>query len=111
MPGLLTGGLRWLIGGLGARAYKHGPVPSTKPPLHARLRLTLDEGIEDEEHWAFRAIGSNHAGAVMSRIQSASTMAGLDATVSKRRLFLLRNSGWPTGPKTTETVNIFHSRG
>ena len=86
-------------------------VPSTKPPLHARLRLTLDERIEDEEHWGFRAISSNHPGAVMSRVMSASTMAGLDSTVPKRRLFLLRNGGWPTGPKTTETINIFHSRG
>jgi hypothetical protein len=73
--------------------------------------LTLDEGIEDEEHWAFRAISSNHPGAVMSRVHSASTMAGLDAAVPKRRLFLLRNHGWPTGPKTTETLNVFHNRG
>ncbi len=111
MPALLAAGLRALIVELGDPAYKHDPVPSTKPPLHARLRLTLDERIEDEEHWAFRAISSNHPGAVMSRVISASTMAGLDSTVPKRRLFLLRNGGWPTGPKTTETINIFHSRG
>ncbi len=111
MPALLAAGLRALIVELGDPAYKHDPVPSTKPPLHARLRLTLDEGIEDEEHWAFRAISSNHPGAVMSRVHSASTMAGLDAAVPKRRLFLLRNQGWPTGPKTTETLNVFHNRG
>ena len=91
MPALLAAGLRALIVELGDPAYKHDPVPSTKPPLHARLRLTLDERIEDEEHWAFRAISSNHPGAVMSRVTSASTMAGLDPTVPKRRLFLLRN--------------------
>ena len=42
---------------------------------------------------------------------AASTVAGLDASVPKRRLFLLRNDRWPSGPKTTETVNGFHARG
>jgi hypothetical protein len=111
VPVLLAAGLRALIVELGDPAYKTDPVPSTKPPLHARLRRTLDEGIEDEEHWAFRAIASGHPGAVMSRVQSASTMAGLDADVPKRRLFLLRNERWPSGPKTTETVNEFHAKG
>jgi hypothetical protein len=111
VPALLSAGLRALIVELGDPAYKMDPVPSTKPPLHARLRRTLDEGLEDEEHWAFRAIASGHPGAVMSRIRSASTMAGLDANVGKRRLFLLRNERWPSGPKTTETVNEFHANG
>jgi hypothetical protein len=31
--------------------------------------------------------------------------------VPKRRLFLLRNERWPSGPKTTATVNDFHGRG
>jgi hypothetical protein len=47
----------------------------------------------------------------MSRIHSSSTMAGLDPDVPKRKLFLLRNDRWPSGPKTTETVNDFHARG
>jgi hypothetical protein len=111
VPLLLAAGLRALVVELGDPAYKYDPMPSAKPPLHARLRRTLDEGIDDEEHWGFRAIQSGHPGAVMSRITSASTMAGLDPDVPKRRLFLLRSERWPSGPKTTETVNDFHQRG
>lgn len=111
MPELLAAGLSALLIELGDPSYKYDPMPSHRPPLHARLRRTLDEGIDDEEHWAFRAIASGHPGAVMSRINAASTVAGLDANVPKRRLFLLRNDRWPSGPKTTETVNGFHARG
>jgi hypothetical protein len=111
VPELLAAGLNALLIELGDPSYKVDPMPSTKPPLHARLRRTLDEGIDDEEHWAFRAIASGHPGAVMSRIRAASTVAGLAPDVPKRRLFLLRNDRWPSGPKTTETVNTFHARG
>jgi hypothetical protein len=111
VPALLAAGLSALIVEMGDPAYKHDPMPSTKPPLHARLRRTLDEGIDDEEHWGFRAIQSGHPGAVMSRINAASTVAGLDPDVPKRKLFLLRNERWPSGPKTTATVNEFHANG
>jgi hypothetical protein len=111
VPELLAAGLSALIVELGDASYKYDPVPSNRPPLHARLRRTIDEGLDDEEHWAFRAIQSGHPGAVMSRIHAASTVAGLDAGVPKRKLFLLRNEKWPSGPKTTETVNEFHGKG
>ncbi len=111
VPELLAAGLRALVVELGGPGYRLDPMPSAKPPLHARLRRTIDEGIDDEEHWAFRAIQSGHPGAVMSRINAASTMAGLDPDGPKRRLFLLRSERWPSGPKTTETVNEFHARG
>jgi hypothetical protein len=111
VPELLAAGLGALVVELGDPAYKVDPMPSNRPPLHARLRRTLDEGTDDEQHWAFRAIASGHPGAVMSRINAASTVAGLHAAVPKRRLFLLRNERWPSGPKTTATVNGFHAKG
>jgi hypothetical protein len=111
LPVLLSAGLSSLVVELGDPSYKYDPMPSHRPPLHARLRRTLDERTDDEEHWAFRAIQSGHPGAVMSRINAASTMAGLDASVPKRRLFLLRNAAWPSGPKTSDTVKTFQARG
>jgi hypothetical protein len=111
LPVLLSAGLSALVVELGDPSYKYDPMPSHRPPLHARLRRTLDERTDDEEHWAFRAIQSGHPGAVMSRINAASTMAGLDVAVPKRRLFLLRNAAWPSGPKTSDTVKTFHARG
>ena len=111
VPELLSAGLSALVVELGDPSYKYDPMPSHRPPLHARLRRTLDERTDDEEHWAFRAIQSGHPGAVMSRIHAASTMAGLDVGVPKRRLFLLRNAAWPSGPKTSDTVKTFQARG
>ena len=111
VPVLLSAGLSALIVELGDPAFKYDPMPSHRPPLHARLRRTLDEGIDDEQHWAFRAIQSGHPGAVMSRINAASTVAGLHVGVPKRKLFLLRNERWPSGPKTTQTVEDFHNKG
>lgn len=110
MPVLLAAGLKALITELGA-AYKQDPLPSTKPSLHARLRETLNEGLEDERHWGFRAIASDNAIAVISRITNACTMSGLDADIPKRSLFFLRNTPWPTGPKTQLAVNTFHAKG
>ena len=111
MPVLLAAGLKALMEELDDKAFKHDPPPSAKPALHGRLRRTLDENLEDELHWGFRAIASNHPNAVISRVRAACTMAGLDATAPKRRLYLLRNSPWPGGPTTTATVAEFHAAG
>ncbi|HEX6873339.1 MAG TPA: hypothetical protein VF163_19760 [Micromonosporaceae bacterium] len=111
MPLLLAAGMRALIEEIDGDWYKHDPLPSAKPALHARLRLTLDERLEDEWHWAFRAISSTHPTAVITRIRAASTMAGLDAAAPMRRLYLLRNQDWPTGPKTSQTIQAFHDAG
>ncbi|WP_430488525.1 hypothetical protein, partial [Escherichia coli] len=79
--------------------------------LHARLRLTLDSEIDDEQHWAFRAISSPNAVAVQSRLRNAAIEAGLDANVSRRQLFILRNIDWPSGPKTAQIVSEFTANG
>jgi hypothetical protein len=79
--------------------------------LHARLRQTLDSEIDDEQHWAFRAIAATHAGAVQSRLRNASIDAGLSAAVPRRKLFILRNIDWPSGPKSADMVNEFTANG
>ncbi len=91
--------------------YKHDPLPSAKPALHGRLIQVLDEATENESHWGFRAIASTSAVAVINRVRAACTTAGLDRDVPQRRLILLRNGPWPTGPRTTEVLEAFRAAG
>jgi hypothetical protein len=114
VPGLLAAGLNaWILErGDAAEAFTVDPPPSTDPPLHARLRLTLDESTEDQVHWCFRAISDrHHAIAALARMRKASTAAGLDARVPKRKLFLLRNGEWSGGAKTQEARAAFEKAG
>ncbi|MER7132064.1 helicase HerA domain-containing protein [Streptosporangium saharense] len=113
MPALLAAGLSAWIDGLGevGAQFSVDPPPSSKPPLHARLRRTLNEETEDEEHWAFRAIAATHHIAALSRLRAASVTAGLNAQVSRRRLFVLRNAAWAQGPKTVAAVAEFEKAG
>ncbi|MFI6635112.1 helicase HerA domain-containing protein [Nonomuraea fuscirosea] len=113
MPALLAAGLSaWIAeqGGPGV-AFSVDPPPSPKPPLHARLRRTLDETSEDEVHWAFRAVTAGHGNAALNRIRKASVAAGLDAEVPKRRLFLLRNAPWSKGAATRAAIAAFEQAG
>ncbi|MEV8637576.1 DUF87 domain-containing protein [Streptosporangium sp. NPDC051023] len=113
MPALLAAGLSAWIDGLGdaGRQFSVDPPPSSKPPLHARLRRTLDEETEDEAHWAFRAIAAMHPIAALSRLRAASVTAGLNAQVPRRRLFVLRNEPWSKGPRTVAAVAAFEQAG
>ncbi|WP_434741211.1 ATP-binding protein [Micromonospora sp. SH-82] len=114
VPALLAAGLTsWVVGhGEQAGTFTVDPPPSADPPLHARLRLTLDEATEDQVHWCFRAVGDDHhAIAALARIRKASTAAGLDARMPKRRLFLLRNGDWSTGAKTRQAIGAFTEAG
>lgn len=113
MPGLIGAGLAAWIDEQAPTGvtYKHDPLPGTKPALHGRLIEVLDEATENEAHVGFRAIGSANAMAVISRVKAACTMAGLDINVPQRRLVLLRNGPWPTGPRTREVLAAFRDAG
>ncbi|MEV0585855.1 ATP-binding protein [Nonomuraea sp. NPDC050310] len=113
IPPLLDAGLSaWIMEqGEAGRRYSRDAAPSSRPPLHARLREVLDDATGDEIHWAFRAIGAKHHNAVLARLRAASVAAGLDAATPKRRLFVLRNSAWPSGPITRLTVEAFEEAG
>lgn len=113
MPGLLAAGLRaWVAEmGEGGQEYSVDQVQGRKPPLHARLRRTLDEGREDELHVAFRALAHPHHRAVQSRLTAARTESGLGAGADRRRLVLLRNTDWPGGPVTTRAVRDVTDQG
>ena len=114
MPALLAAGLTaWIVErGDAGEAFSVDPPPSTNPPLHGRLRLTLDEHTEDQVHWCFRAVSDqHHAVAALSRLRKASMAAGLDQRVAKRRLFLLRNDAWSSGVQTRRAVAEFEAAG
>ncbi|MEU4723978.1 DUF87 domain-containing protein [Nonomuraea dietziae] len=113
MPGLLSAGLSaWMAGrGDAAHRYAQDPPPSRKPPLHARLRLTLDEATEDEVHWCFRGIASANAVAALHRLRAACVSAGLRSEVPKRRLYVLRNQAWSNGVRTREALAAFEAAG
>jgi hypothetical protein len=113
VPSLLAAGLdAWITAHGGPNGvFTHDVMRSAKPPLHARLRRTLDPEIEDEAHWAFRAIGATHPRAVQTRLRAACAAAGLAEGVSRRRLFILRKSDWPSGPVTADLVAEFRLAG
>ena len=112
VPGLLSAGLTaWIIerGAAGESFGQDGP-PSAKPPLHARLRRTLDEDTEDQAHWSFRAISDKHHGvAALHRIKQAVTAAGVEYQVPKRRLYFLRNGAW-SGARTLSVIEELTSK-
>jgi hypothetical protein len=114
LPSLLSAALdAWIIErGDAGKLFEQDPPPSTKPAVHARLRRTIDESTEEEAHWGFRGISSEyHPIAVLNRLRSACTEAGLVSGVPHRRLFLLRNSEWPQSRKNQEAVAAFEAAG
>lgn len=113
LPPLLTGGLKaWILSrGAAGHAYLVDPAPSQKPALHARLRLMLEERIEDQVRWGFRSIAAKHHVSALNRLRRAVTEAGLVEGEPKRKLILLRNLAWNTGPKTQEAVDMFRKAG
>ncbi|MCV7056109.1 helicase HerA domain-containing protein [Mycolicibacterium gilvum] len=112
VPELLSAALTaWIAERDGEATFVCDPPPGTHVMLHARLRETLDSATDDERHWAFRAVAGTNASAVLSRVRKALTASGFGSGGDRRRLFLLRNSPWPSGKKTTEEIELFHSAG
>ncbi|WP_019202336.1 helicase HerA domain-containing protein [Tsukamurella sp. 1534] len=108
MAALLDGGLRaWTRedGGDGFQIERGGKQ------LDARLRRRLPGRVEDEQHWAFRAVPAPNPVAATNRVLAAATSAGLTAGQDRRRLFLLRSTPWPTSPKASAVIADALDRG
>src|ERR1700761_1575892 len=114
VPSLLQAGLEaWVRerGGAGDQSFVQERPPGRNPPLHAVLRMIIDERTEYQRRWAFRAIAATNAKAVQSRLKNAVGAAGLDEGSADRMLFILRSIPWPSGPKTAEEVAEFSAKG
>lgn len=112
VPALLADGLAmWVEARADSEAFASDGKPGKNPPLHARLRRTVDEATDSEQSWAFRAIAATHHSAVLTRLGNAGTAAGMGAASPLRTLFLLRRDQWPGGPKTTQTLNQLRANG
>ncbi|WP_324192132.1 helicase HerA domain-containing protein [Nocardia puris] len=100
----------------GLRAYVHEQNrqdltvdTDVQPSLHARLRCTLDEATESEEHWSFRAIAHRHHRAVQARLRSATLESGIQPGVSVRHLVILRNIPFSRGRVTADMLEALES--
>lgn len=113
MPGLLSAALEaWITEhGNGGQTFWPDPPPGKVVTLHARLRQSVNDATDDERHWAFRAIAATNAVAAQSRIKKTCGAAGFGSGADKRRLFLLRNTPWPSGAKMSALVADFEAAG
>ncbi|MDV3126292.1 DUF87 domain-containing protein [Mycobacterium sp. 21AC1] len=111
MPGLLSAALEaWITErGEAEQSFRPDPPPGQRVVLHARLRQSLNAATDDERHWAFRSIASGNAVAVQNRLRKAWEATGFNP--DRRRLFLLRNTRWPSGAKTASMLAEFEAAG
>jgi Helicase HerA, central domain len=113
MPGILSAALEaWITEHAdGDQTFRTDPPPGRVVALHARLRQTVDATTDDERHWAFRAVAATNAVAAQTRIKKACAAAGFNKDSPKRKVFLLRNTPWPSGAKTTALLADFMAAG
>ncbi|HEV7976486.1 helicase HerA domain-containing protein [Amycolatopsis sp.] len=113
MPALLSAGLAAWIAERGTRqTWSVDSLHRAKiAALHARLRLTLDAELEDEAHWAFRAIASDKARAALNRLDKAWEASGIKLGVPGRTLVLLRNTQWSSGEVTQDHLGKVEQEG
>ncbi|MEV6862196.1 DUF87 domain-containing protein [Streptosporangium subroseum] len=113
LPDLISAGLRaWIVEQRETSArYRVDPPMGQKTSLHAGLKQVLNEATEDEIHWAFRGIAATHHLAALTRLRKAVLKAGLAEESPKRRLIIIRNIPWNSGPVTQEAVAAFRARG
>lgn len=113
MPPLLAAGLgAWIAEQDGSGAVYHYDLPPAgTSEIHGRLRLTLQDEIEAERHWTFRAIASTNAINALTRLRGADGASGITPGGSSRVLIILRNADWAKGAKTKEALERLAASG
>ena len=91
-------------------------VPKTDPgqktpPLHGRLTFIDHRANDREQHFCFRALQHANAVAVCARFKAALTASGIAANIAHRHLIVVRRGPPPSGKKTNELFEAFHSAG
>lgn len=103
MPGLLAAGLNaWVLERGPGQGWSVDSMTGVK--LHARLRLTLDEELDDQAHWSFRAVATENATAAQRRLNNACEESGIRLSPRARTLVLIRNTEWSRGRRTQENL-------
>jgi hypothetical protein len=114
MPEFLDAGLdSWIRerGEADSLAFIRERHPRKNPALHMELRMIIDDRTERQRRWAFRAIATENANSVLSRLRNATRAIGLDSDTANRQLFVLRSTPWPNGRKTEAERADFTARG
>lgn len=83
----------------------------TNRPLHARLRVILHHDNEREEHACVRAIQKANHAAFKTRLKAAITQAGIDRTLTFRKLTVVRRGPLPGGAETKKVIDDFEAKG
>jgi hypothetical protein len=83
----------------------------TFAPLHVRLSLVYARQGAEETHFCYRVLQKTNASAFQARLKAAMTAAGIDQRLGSRRLFIIRTTPLPSGPKSKEIIDEFHSAG
>ncbi len=112
MPGYLSAALRsWIIEvGNDDMAWEAESQPDDNT-VHAGLSRVLDEDLDEEEHWAFRAIAATHHLSALRRLRNAKAAAGGRTSAEGRHLILIRNIEWSKGVKTQAELKEFKEAG
>lgn len=87
------------------------PGGKNYPQLHARLRLVYREEGDREKHLCLRALQRSHHAAYRTRLKAAMTTAGIDHSLSFRRLMLIRTYDLPGGAATQRLTQEFSKAG
>jgi len=112
MPKLLTAGLHAWVRERGHHRERYRVMRDAGVrSVHATLRETVDEEIEDYNFWFIRGLAREHRSAVLPRIEWVKQFASLDAALHQRKAVLLRNIDWPKGPRTDVRIREFERVG
>jgi hypothetical protein len=113
MPPLLFAGLEaWRMEqGPDGERYSLESAPGRSPAWHARVIRELDGALDERFEWAFRSIAGPQATAVGNRIERIKMVTGLDPSVPRSRVFVLRTGDWGAGPKTRDKIRQFEDAG
>ena len=112
MPSLLSAALRAWITEIGNddMAWEAEAQPGDNT-IHAGLTQTVDEDLDVEQHWAFRAIAATHHLSALTRLRNARAAAAGQTAAESKHLILIRNIDWSPGPKTQAELKDFEHAG
>jgi hypothetical protein len=112
MPTLLSAALRAWITEIGNDDMEwEAEAQPGDQTIHAGLTQIINEDLDVEEHWAFRAIAATHHLSALRRLRNARAAAAGRTAAEGKHLVLIRNINWSPGPKTQLELKEFEQAG